>query len=323
MSLWMVLPISLPVLTITGIWGVYAMALYNQHVCPVHNWLYNESCEEPLGLQRGAVLCCTLDNIPLISKCGTLPPESCFFSLICSTGSFMDAGTRYLMRMRRPPLCLPRSDADRAAALRSRHREAPELHPEHGRPVHGVDLCRWPHHGGKLPGGLGQSPPLRRGRRGLPLQHAVRLPPVGSDLQAGQDAGGAPSGSPARGDGPAGSGGTGAQRSFLLPGERRPAARLRHLRVDLLHAYHALLRDFRLRIRRHVGRHTDSAVPRRRSGGTELLHLFQTQDGGGGPRLQPPPVRQFIDAVMEVGLKEFQAALLKGSTQYDEWLSAP
>lgn len=28
--------------------------------------LYNESCEEPLPLQRGPVLCCTLDNIPLI-----------------------------------------------------------------------------------------------------------------------------------------------------------------------------------------------------------------------------------------------------------------
>lgn len=28
---------------------------------------------------------CTLS----CSKCGTLPPESCFFSLICSTGSFM------------------------------------------------------------------------------------------------------------------------------------------------------------------------------------------------------------------------------------------
>uniref|UniRef100_A0AAX7VRP2 CWH43-like N-terminal domain-containing protein n=1 Tax=Astatotilapia calliptera TaxID=8154 RepID=A0AAX7VRP2_ASTCA len=67
----------------------YAMALYNQHVCPVNNWVYNESCVEPLPLQRGPVLCCTLDNIPLISKCGTLPPESCFFSLICSTGSFM------------------------------------------------------------------------------------------------------------------------------------------------------------------------------------------------------------------------------------------
>ncbi|KAF7710579.1 transmembrane protein 150A-like isoform X1 [Silurus meridionalis] len=89
MSGWMILPISLPVLTITGIWVVYAMALNNQHVCPVDNWLYNQSCEEDLPMQRGPTLCCTLDNVPLISKCGTLPPESCFFSLICSTGSFM------------------------------------------------------------------------------------------------------------------------------------------------------------------------------------------------------------------------------------------
>ncbi|XP_054898440.1 transmembrane protein 150A-like [Poeciliopsis prolifica] len=89
MSVWMILPVTLPVFTITGIWVVYAMALYNQHVCPVHNWLYNESCEEQLPSQRGPELCCTLDNIPLISKCGTLPPESCFFSLICSTGAFM------------------------------------------------------------------------------------------------------------------------------------------------------------------------------------------------------------------------------------------
>ncbi|KAG7232356.1 hypothetical protein INR49_008945 [Caranx melampygus] len=76
MSMWMILPVSLPVFTITGIWVVYAMALYNQHVCPVHNWFYNESCEEQLPLQRGPELCCTLDNVPLIS-------------LICSTGSFM------------------------------------------------------------------------------------------------------------------------------------------------------------------------------------------------------------------------------------------
>ncbi|KAJ8365302.1 hypothetical protein SKAU_G00141330 [Synaphobranchus kaupii] len=89
MSLWVILPVSLPVFTITGIWVVYAMALYNKHVCPVDNWVYNQSCEEKLSLQRGPVLCCTLDNVPLISKCGTLPPESCFFSLICSTGSFM------------------------------------------------------------------------------------------------------------------------------------------------------------------------------------------------------------------------------------------
>lgn len=89
MSLWMILPVSLPALTITGIWVVYAMALYNQHVCPVDNWMYNQSCEVDLPMQRGPTLCCTLDNVPLISKCGTLPPESCFFSLICSTGSFM------------------------------------------------------------------------------------------------------------------------------------------------------------------------------------------------------------------------------------------
>ncbi|XP_030195244.1 transmembrane protein 150A [Gadus morhua] len=89
MSLWIILPISLPVFILTGIWVVYAMALYNQHVCPLNNWLYNDSCEELLSLQRGPVLCCTLENLPLISKSGTLPPESCFFSLVCSTGSFM------------------------------------------------------------------------------------------------------------------------------------------------------------------------------------------------------------------------------------------
>ncbi|XP_025906193.1 transmembrane protein 150A [Nothoprocta perdicaria] len=62
----------------------YAMALSNNHICPVHNWNYNQSC----GMD-GPGLCCTLDHIPLVSKCGTLPPESCFFSLICSLGSFM------------------------------------------------------------------------------------------------------------------------------------------------------------------------------------------------------------------------------------------
>lgn len=44
------------------------------------------------------------------------------------------------------------SDADWPAALRSRDREAPELHPQHGRPLHRMDLRRWSDHGGKLPG---------------------------------------------------------------------------------------------------------------------------------------------------------------------------
>lgn len=41
-------------------WGKWT----HLRVC-VHR-LYNASCEEKLPLQRGPVLCCTLDNIPLI-----------------------------------------------------------------------------------------------------------------------------------------------------------------------------------------------------------------------------------------------------------------
>ncbi|XP_038266229.1 transmembrane protein 150A-like isoform X3 [Dermochelys coriacea] len=84
MPAWGILPVTLPAVTITGMWIVYAMALSNNHICPVHNWNYNQSC----GLD-GPISCCTLDHIPLVSKCGTFPPESCFFSLICSLGSFM------------------------------------------------------------------------------------------------------------------------------------------------------------------------------------------------------------------------------------------
>ncbi|XP_037255794.1 transmembrane protein 150A isoform X1 [Falco rusticolus] len=84
MPAWGILPVTLPAFTITGMWIVYAMALSNNHICPVHNWNYNQSC----GVD-GPGSCCTLDHIPLVSKCGTLPPESCFFSLICSLGSFM------------------------------------------------------------------------------------------------------------------------------------------------------------------------------------------------------------------------------------------
>ncbi|XP_017579384.1 transmembrane protein 150A-like isoform X4 [Pygocentrus nattereri] len=73
MSLWALLPASLSIGTISGAWIM----------------TYNSSCEERLAVQTGPFLCCTLDNIPLISKCGALPPESCWFSLICSIGSFM------------------------------------------------------------------------------------------------------------------------------------------------------------------------------------------------------------------------------------------
>ncbi|XP_047672895.1 transmembrane protein 150A-like isoform X1 [Tachysurus fulvidraco] len=89
MTLWVILPVTLPLSTISGAWIVYTMAVENQHVCPINNWVYNVSCEEPLLMQSKQSLCCTLDKLPFISKCGVLPPESCWFSLLCSFGSFM------------------------------------------------------------------------------------------------------------------------------------------------------------------------------------------------------------------------------------------
>ncbi len=44
------------------------------------------------------------------------------------------------------------SYGDCAASLRPRHREAPKLCSQHGESLHRLDLCRWTHHGGQLPG---------------------------------------------------------------------------------------------------------------------------------------------------------------------------
>ncbi|XP_038610698.1 transmembrane protein 150A [Tachyglossus aculeatus] len=89
MTAWIVLPVSLSAFSITGIWIVYAMAVMNHHVCPVENWSYNESCSTDSAKQGSPKSCCTLEDIPLISKCGTYPPESCLFSLIGNVGAFM------------------------------------------------------------------------------------------------------------------------------------------------------------------------------------------------------------------------------------------
>ncbi|XP_038641353.1 transmembrane protein 150A-like isoform X2 [Scyliorhinus canicula] len=90
MTAWLILPVSLSAFSITGIWIVYAMAVMNRHVCPVENWLYNESCSEDTASKHGyPKTCCTVQDIPLVSKCGSHPPESCFFSLIGNVGAFM------------------------------------------------------------------------------------------------------------------------------------------------------------------------------------------------------------------------------------------
>ncbi|XP_043940222.1 transmembrane protein 150A [Protopterus annectens] len=89
MTAWIILPVSLSAFSITGIWIVYAMAVMNHHVCPVENWLYNSSCSGDSSIHGYSKTCCTIEDIPLISKCGSYPPESCLFSLIGSAGSFM------------------------------------------------------------------------------------------------------------------------------------------------------------------------------------------------------------------------------------------
>ncbi|KAE8292536.1 Transmembrane protein 150A [Larimichthys crocea] len=89
MTAWIVLPVSLSAFSITGIWIVYAMAVMNHHVCPVENWSYNVTCAEELPRPGFPKTCCTIQDIPLISKCGSFPPESCLFSLIGNVGAFM------------------------------------------------------------------------------------------------------------------------------------------------------------------------------------------------------------------------------------------
>ncbi|XP_042200437.1 transmembrane protein 150Aa isoform X2 [Callorhinchus milii] len=89
MTAWVLLPVSLSAFSITGIWVVYAMAVMNHHVCPVGNWFYNESCPEDTSKHGYPKTCCTVQDIPLVSKCGSSPPESCLFSLIGNVGAFM------------------------------------------------------------------------------------------------------------------------------------------------------------------------------------------------------------------------------------------
>ncbi|KAK2845860.1 hypothetical protein Q7C36_010714 [Tachysurus vachellii] len=89
MTAWIILPVSLAAFSITGIWIVYAMAVTNHHVCPVENWSYNETCSEQKAEPGFPKTCCTIQDIPLISKCGSYPPESCLFSLIGNVGALM------------------------------------------------------------------------------------------------------------------------------------------------------------------------------------------------------------------------------------------
>lgn len=111
------------------------------------------------------------------SKCGTLPPESCFFSLICSLGSFMGkcvalrerdgarglvpgrgwAGVGLGLGVSIQPCVMgavspSRSHPGGAAEVRTRPGARGAVAAQHAGAGHWLALRRRPHHGRQLPG---------------------------------------------------------------------------------------------------------------------------------------------------------------------------
>ncbi|XP_071382682.1 transmembrane protein 150A [Centroberyx affinis] len=81
MVFWILLPISLALLSLVGTWTVYGLAFYFEHVCSLSNWEGDNFCRgnESIG-------CC---KVPTISSSGTRSPENSLFSATISAGSFL------------------------------------------------------------------------------------------------------------------------------------------------------------------------------------------------------------------------------------------
>ncbi|XP_062851187.1 transmembrane protein 150A [Trichomycterus rosablanca] len=84
MVFWIVIPISLSAVSFIGCWTVYAIALNFNHVCPLSNWQYSNSCPT-----NETDTCCTGSNVPTISGSGTNFPENSLFSATINASSFL------------------------------------------------------------------------------------------------------------------------------------------------------------------------------------------------------------------------------------------
>ncbi|KAK1791583.1 hypothetical protein P4O66_013585, partial [Electrophorus voltai] len=62
----------------------YGLALHYDHVCPLSNWEYRNSC-----LPNETGICCTHENVPTISTSGSYFPENSLFSATINAGSFL------------------------------------------------------------------------------------------------------------------------------------------------------------------------------------------------------------------------------------------
>ncbi|XP_015238484.1 PREDICTED: transmembrane protein 150A-like [Cyprinodon variegatus] len=81
MVLWIILPISLSLVSFIGTWSVYGMAYSNNHVCSLSDWSGANYCRE--NKTKG---CCLA---PTISGSGTYAPESSLFTATMNAGTFL------------------------------------------------------------------------------------------------------------------------------------------------------------------------------------------------------------------------------------------
>ncbi|XP_068597820.1 transmembrane protein 150A [Brachionichthys hirsutus] len=81
MTLWILFPISLSLMSFIGTWTVYGLALFNNHVCSLGDWGDGNYC----GGNR-STSCCL---VPTISSSGSLAPENALFTATINAGSFL------------------------------------------------------------------------------------------------------------------------------------------------------------------------------------------------------------------------------------------
>nr|XP_057920822.1 transmembrane protein 150A isoform X2 [Doryrhamphus excisus] len=81
MFLWMLLPISLSLVSFIGTWAIYGLAYSNQHVCSLGDWTGDNFCTG--NLTPG---CC---KVPTLSTSGTYAPENSLFTATINAASFL------------------------------------------------------------------------------------------------------------------------------------------------------------------------------------------------------------------------------------------
>ncbi|KAM7385580.1 hypothetical protein PAMP_001659 [Pampus punctatissimus] len=78
---WIILPISLSLVSFIGTWTIYGLAVNTNHVCSLSDWSGDNFCR---GNQSTG--CC---YVPTISSSGTRLPENSLFTATINAGAFL------------------------------------------------------------------------------------------------------------------------------------------------------------------------------------------------------------------------------------------